>query len=141
MHNLVFIASPLRADTPEKVLENQKFALDFIVKLWKKREEVGFAPHLYFTQFLNDQVLEEREAGMFGGTTIMRICEKMYVLGPRISPGMEAEIAMATELGIPIIYVENIDSYFADKINEKEWFWKRWLKNVFSLLYYPTSGL
>ncbi len=127
MADLVFIASPLRSDTPEGEESNKQYALDFIKKLWDKKGEIGFAPHLYFTQFLDDHDEEERLAGMECGAHVMRICQRMYVVGPILSEGMEAEIGIAQELEIPIIHVPDPEAFFTDKRASNSLWGLRWL--------------
>lgn len=60
------------------------------------------APHLYFPQFLNDGDPEERETGIEMGLKWLDGCDELWVVGDRISSGMAAEIARASEAGIPI---------------------------------------
>lgn len=139
MRDLVFVASPLRAETPEQEKVNKEFARSFCRRLWEHNQEVGFAPHLYFLQFLEDQDEEERYAGMQCGFNIMRICEKMYVVGPTVSEGMEDEIGIAQELEIPIIYVPDVDAFFAHKNHDTglwglRWLWNK-IKSILSLAY------
>jgi len=117
---IVFVASPLRADIPdvseEVMAENQAFARDFCRKLWKKTGEIPIAPHLYFPQFYDDRIDDEREAGIIGGQAMLtHICKKLYVVGPLISEGMQYEIDLAQKLEIPIIYVESPDEFFTEK--------------------------
>jgi len=63
---------------------------------------IPYAPHLLFTQFMDDTIPEEREAGMAMGREMIKRCDELWVFGETISEGMAAEIELAKELGIPI---------------------------------------
>ena len=85
MDNLVFVASPYRADAYETMVENQSFAIKFMRNLWERTNEVGFAPHTYFPAFLDEDDEYQRNVGIAVGLEIMKICKRMYVVGPTIS--------------------------------------------------------
>ena len=63
---------------------------------------IPYAPHLLFTQFMDDTIPEERAAGMAMGKEMLKRCDELWVFGETISEGMAAEIELAKELGIPI---------------------------------------
>ena len=56
---------------------------------------IPIAPHLLFTQFLDDHNPIEREMGMYFGNVLMSLCREVWVFGDIISPGMDAEIRRA----------------------------------------------
>ena len=60
---------------------------------------IPMAPHIYFTQFMDDTVETERKRGMDFGLRWLAECDELWVFGERISEGMAAEIARAKELG------------------------------------------
>ena len=60
---------------------------------------IPMAPHIYFTQFMDDTVETERRRGMDFGLRWLAECDELWVFGERISEGMAAEIAKAKELG------------------------------------------
>ena len=60
---------------------------------------IPMAPHIYFTQFMDDTVEAERRRGMDFGLRWLAECDELWVFGERISEGMAAEIARAKELG------------------------------------------
>lgn len=94
----VYLCSPLRGDH-EKNLQNARYYC-------REAANAGvlpFAPHVYFTQFLDDAVSIEREAGMRLGIEWLKICDEVWVYG-EISEGMLRELEAAEELGIPINY-------------------------------------
>lgn len=99
---LIYIASPLRGDY-EKNIRN---AAAYCEKACAAGV-LAFAPHLYFTQFYNDTIPEQREKGLEMGLAMLEKCEELWVMGTRISEGMRGEIAHARELGVPIYMVEH----------------------------------
>ena len=70
---------------------------------------IPFAPHLLFTRFLNDLKPEERELGCRMGLEVLEKADELWVYGPRISPGMAAEIDHAERLGIQTHYIPEIE--------------------------------
>lgn len=101
----VFICSRLRADTEKEVEENKQHA-----RFWCKQAiragYAPFAPHLLYTQFLDDSVEVERENGIVAGIEFLKSCDKMWVCEAdcMISEGMRKEIAFCEEHGIPVVY-------------------------------------
>ena len=61
------------------------------------------APHLYFPQFLDDDIPSERELGIAWGIDILNGCDELWICSKDISGGMEQEIVHARGQGIPII--------------------------------------
>lgn len=99
----VFICSPLRGNTEEIVELNKSYCRSKCEEAVK----LGFtplAPHLYFTQFLDDNIENERDLGINMGLEWLRECDEIWVCGPRISEGMQKEINYALKLGIDIVY-------------------------------------
>ncbi|MCL1903692.1 MAG: hypothetical protein FWF94_04670 [Oscillospiraceae bacterium] len=66
--------------------------------------KVPFAPHLYFTQFLDDGISEERERGINCGLEVLSHCSEIWVFGDKITEGMLAEIDYAEQRGIVVKY-------------------------------------
>ncbi len=94
---LVYICSPYRGATESNARRARNYCRFAIGK-----RAVPFAPHLLYTQFLDDTVRKERNIGISCGITVLRRCNEMWVFGDHITAGMKAEINMAQELGIPI---------------------------------------
>ena len=138
MDNLVFVASPYRADAYETMVENQSFAIKFMRNLWERTNEVGFAPHTYFPAFLDEDDEYQRNVGIAVGLEIMKICKRMYVVGPTISEGMKAEIDVANKLGLEIIYVPNPDVFFTPKTESQVSKWPL-LQRIWQLLFSSFS--
>ncbi len=106
-HRKVFICSPFR---PRGVTARQK-AEDLRHNRQLARLACGYAvsrgymplaPHLFFPEFLSEDMPEEREAGIQFGMEWLLGCDELWVIGNRITEGMNREIAMAEELGIPV---------------------------------------
>lgn len=93
----VYICSPLSGDI-EGNIRKVKGYCSFAVS----QDCMPWAPHIYFTQFLNDDVPEERQAGVSEGIKWLEHCEEMWVFGDRISEGMRVELDYANFLEIPI---------------------------------------
>ena len=64
------------------------------------------APHIYFTQFLDDDVPSERELGINAGIELLKDCDDLWYFGDRITPGMVKEINTAKTLGINVKYID-----------------------------------
>lgn len=92
----VYICSPLRGDIEQNVEAAKRYCREAVMK-----GVLPIAPHVYFTQFLDDTVPEERAAGMTMGLEMLRHCDEMWVYGEP-TEGMQAEIAEAGRLGMPV---------------------------------------
>lgn len=56
---------------------------------------IPIAPHLYFTQFMNDDVVDERNKAFEMNLKLLDLCDEMWVYGQEISDGMQIEIDYA----------------------------------------------
>lgn len=104
-----YICSPYKDTGNSSVKDHVKFAQKACRFVYNKGY-IPIAPHLYFTQFMNDDDLIEREDGLILGMEILKKCDKVFVfpyedkyLPNGISLGMQNEINLAISLGI---YVE-----------------------------------
>ncbi len=65
-----------------------------------------FAPHLLYTQFLDDSDPAQRELGISLGLRFMDSCDLVWVyVGDGISDGMRRELEHARSLGKPVLSV------------------------------------
>lgn len=99
--NLVYIASAYRGDVENNILK--------AIEYCRYTATCGFipiCPHIYFTQFLNDDIEVERIKGISMGLQLLSMCSEIWVFGENITEGMKKEIAEAERLGIPISYRE-----------------------------------
>ncbi len=103
----VFICSPFSPQS--KMREKKVKEMDRNIQMAQKacryaalKGFIPYAPHLFFTQFLDDGEKDEREYGQLMGLTWLARCDELWVIGGRISEGMKKEIAQAKEWHIPI---------------------------------------
>lgn len=102
---IIYVCSPLRGDI-QKNVEN---ALEYCREI-ALNGDIPIAPHVYFTQFLNDDIQLEREIGTKAGIKLLDICDEMIVFSKNISEGMKAEIAYCKAVGKPIYYSKRAKS-------------------------------
>jgi len=96
---LVYVCSPYAGDVSKNV-ENARRYSRFAVD----SGYIPFTPHLLFPQFLDDNIIRERQLGQFFGNVLMNKCSELWVFGDSISPGMEDEIEYAGRKHIPVRY-------------------------------------
>jgi hypothetical protein len=96
---MVFVCSPYRGDVVANIAFAKRCCLEVI-----KAGKTPFAPHLYFTQFLDDDIPEERERGINCGLEVLSHCSEIWVFGDKITDGMLAEIDYAEQHGIVVKY-------------------------------------
>ena len=90
---LVYICSPCRGDLEKNIEKAQHYCRE-AVELWD--DVIPIAPHVYFTQFLDDTKPEERTAGMDMGLSLLAMCDELWVYGiENPSEGMRNEIKYA----------------------------------------------
>ena len=94
----IYICSPLRGDYEQNIENAILYCREVI-----REGHIPIAPHLYFTQFLDDAKPDERNIGLKFGLELVKLCDKVYVYGEP-SEGMKAEIALAKQMGIEVIY-------------------------------------
>lgn len=94
---LIYVASPYAGDV-ERNIEYAKQACRTVME----SGHAFFAPHLLYPAVLNDAVPEERQAGIEMGLTLLHRCDELWAFGPCVSSGMQAEIAEAEQLRIPV---------------------------------------
>lgn len=83
----IFICSPLRGD-----VENNMFFAKCRCREEIYKGNLPIAPHLYFTQFLDDKKEEDRKLGIEMGLELMDMCDDLRVCGNKVTEGMEKEI-------------------------------------------------
>lgn len=96
---VVYICSPYSGDT-EKNIENAKRYSRFAVD----RHCLPITPHIYFTQFMDDNIPKERETSIFMNRVLMSKCAELWVFGDNISIGMKSEIDCAKRKHMKIRY-------------------------------------
>lgn len=93
----IYVCSPLRGD----VERNIQKAIGYCRYIYS-RGGIPLAPHVIFTTFLDDEIPEERAAGIELGLELLAKCDELWVFGEKISQGMSYEITRAKKLGIRI---------------------------------------
>lgn len=103
MRKKVFICSPLRGD----FVQNRRLAERYCHAAFLAGYR-PFAPHVFYTRFLNDMNPEERKAGIQAGIEDLSECHELWVFLPpgvfRPSEGMQQEIDQALAWGILVRY-------------------------------------
>lgn len=94
---VVYVASPLSGEV-EQNLQFARQACRYAIA----QGAIPFAPHLLYTQMLDDSNPEERQLGIEMGNQMLRLCDELWLCGDRISPGMAGERKLAESLGIPV---------------------------------------
>ena len=95
---LVYICSPYRGNVEENVKNARAYSLKAMIE---HPDVLPIAPHLLFTQYLDDTDPEQRRIGLDAGLDLLSICDELWVYGEP-SEGMAAEIRLAEELSITI---------------------------------------
>ena len=101
----IYVCSRLRGDIEENI-EKAKRYCEYIVKVCGA---IPIAPHIYFTQFLDDSLDEERAFGTLAGLQLLSECDELWYFGDSVSRGMVTEIIAAKEQGIPVRYISQKD--------------------------------
>lgn len=84
---IIYICSPYQNDIQQNIKNAQqycKFAVD--------KGYCPFAPHLFFPQFLNDNIPSERQKGLELNLNFLHIADELWVFGKTITDGMKFEI-------------------------------------------------
>ena len=106
---LVYICSPYRGDIQANTSKARNFC-----SLASSQGCIPFAPHLLFTQFLDDSKADERMMGLYMGMEMLRLCDELWVFGEP-TEGMASEIETAVQLGIPVRHHDLKDQVIADE--------------------------
>lgn len=96
---LVYVASAYSGDVTtntEKAKQYCRFAME--------QGQIPLAPHLIFSQFMNDDDPAERELAIFMDVILIGKCDELWVFGDSISEGMSVEIEVAKKRRQPIRY-------------------------------------
>ena len=117
-NKLVYIAHQVSNDIENNIKQILKICHD----IHKKNNNViPFAPYLVALQYLNDEIVEERELGIQANEEHFKrkTMDEVWICGPTISVGMEHEIKFALKYNIPIeCYNPKLQNDF-DKIIQK----------------------
>ena len=106
---LVYICSPYTQGCINDNIENARRYSRFAVD----SHCIPITPHIYFTQFMRDEIPDERKTAMFMNMVLLGRCEELWVFGDVISKGMQAEIRRAKRKYMKIRY---FTEYMEEKI-------------------------
>lgn len=97
----VYIISRYRADN-RRQLEFNKAVARYFCRQIIDEGKVPVAPHIYYTQFLDDDYQDDRELGLKLGLNDLQDCQEflVVVIDGIISDGMKAELEEVTKLGL-----------------------------------------
>ena len=104
---IVYICSPFSGDVEGNVNNARRYSRFAVDKHY-----LPIAPHIYFTQFMDDDIPEERDTAIFMNWVLMSKCVELWVFGENISVGMKAEIDRAKRKHMRI-------RYFTEELEEK----------------------
>lgn len=94
---VIYVCSPLRG----AVEQNIKRAIGYCRYVYSQGG-IPLAPHVIFTTFLDEEITDEREAGMEMGLELLAKCDELWCFGNKVSEGMAGEIAAAENLGLRV---------------------------------------
>ncbi|MDR0919873.1 MAG: DUF4406 domain-containing protein [Oscillospiraceae bacterium] len=103
----VYICSPYRAyktENYEMSCEDNVLFANMCCRNAVKEGYFPVAPHIYLTQFLDDDKENEREIGFDFDAELIKECEAMWVCGEYVSDGMNEDISSAVQVGVPVYY-------------------------------------
>lgn len=104
---IVYICSPYSGNVNHNIEMARKYCRFAVDKHY-----LPIAPHILFTQFMDDTISEERETAIFMNFVLMSKCVELWVFGDVISAGMQAEINRAKRKNMKI-------RYFTEELEEK----------------------
>lgn len=84
--------------------ETIRKAKEYCAFVAKKCGAIPIAPHIYFTQFLDD-IPEEKAFKALAALQLLSECDELWYFGDHISKGMVQEIVAAKEQNIRVRYV------------------------------------
>ncbi len=93
----IFLSHPVRGDIPANLARAKRWIL------WCYRQGVSVvATWLIDCELLDDSDLAEREAGLRRNVELVSRCDELWLVGGRISEGMQREADAARAAGIPV---------------------------------------
>ncbi|QNU66931.1 DUF4406 domain-containing protein [Ruminiclostridium herbifermentans] len=94
---LVYVCSPVKGDIEENITRAKEYCKTVLIMGY-----IPIAPHVTFNGILNDKVQQERETALALGLELVKHCDEVWVFGNVISEGMQGEIELAKQIGIPV---------------------------------------
>ena len=114
----IYVCSALRGDM-ESNIQKARVYCELVVR---EHGMIPIAPHIYLTQFLNDENAEDREFGLKAGLSLLSECDELWYFGDQITRGMTDEICFAIEHDIPVKYVPEhfYEKYYSERMKTNE---------------------
>lgn len=89
---LIYVCSPLAGDIKNNIEKAKRYCKE-VIQNDLIEQYIPIAPHIYFTQFLDDLKPEDRQLGLKCGLELLKICDELWVYGDHTkSLGMTAEV-------------------------------------------------
>ncbi len=101
---LIYVCSPCRGNVKVNIAAARRYCYEVIGAGY-----VPIAPHVMFDGMLDDNLPDERAAGMRMGLELLRFCSELWAYGPYVSFGMRKEIELAEALKIPVKYIKVVN--------------------------------
>lgn len=122
---IYFVCSPCHTNEKHTLEENIKTASRYCLNIALDEGEsvVPFAPHVFFTAFLDDDELEDREYAIESGKKFLSHANKLLVFDDDgyVSEGMKDEIEYANRMGIAVEFVPKEHEYRSDIIHQRSY--------------------
>ena len=102
---IVYVCSPLRGDIEVNIRNAREYC--------RKTVAMGFipiAPHTIYTEYLDDREPAQRRQGLLIGLELLQKCDELWAFGTVTSEGMDKEIELAREYGIPVYRIDEPDN-------------------------------
>lgn len=98
----VFVCSPLRGSIEENIKKAKEYC-----KFVAQKGKAPFAPHVFCSQFLDDNNESERNIGIEIGLSYLEKCDELWIFCPRgqETEGMKYEIEFAKMAHVITKYV------------------------------------
>lgn len=103
---MVYICSPYRGDIEANTARAKRYCY-----FAHTQGVAPIAPHLHCPLFLDENLPDERQAGIEIGFEYLRRADELWCFGDRLTEGMELELQAAQHLKIPV-------RYFTDRCEE-----------------------
>ena len=114
----IYICSALRGAMEDNICKARMYC-EYVVR---EHRMIPIAPHIYLTQFLNDENAEDREFGLKAGLSPLSECDELWYFGDQVTRGMADEICYALGHDIPVKYVpeHQYENYLSERMNTNE---------------------
>jgi len=84
----IFVCSPYRGNVKENIKKAKQYSRDIALN-----GDIPITPHIYFTQFLDDNNPKEVKLGMKMAKELLKMCDDIKIFGIP-TKGMEEEIKL-----------------------------------------------